>query len=287
MEIIIPKTKKVYKNNKLNNAAIRLNGSEYKVYLNAIALVGGIDKKGLYLQPDNLVNVYELSAKEFSEQMKIDIDNAYKILKVTADKLIKNQIIIEKPDLFETQVINIVDSATYNSRNGTIKIQFTQSLMQYLKQASNNFTLYNLREIADLTSIYAIRLYELIQQYKTTGYITRSLDQLRLIFGIGPTEYKFYGDFKRKVIGQAIKEISEKTDFSIQIDEIKESRKVVALKFMFNPMMKIAGFNINGAPVTRYRKTPKLKQDELFDNDSKPVKKSELEIKPDLFIRYS
>jgi plasmid replication initiation protein len=265
MEIIVPKTKKVYKNNKLNNAAIRLNGSEYKVYLNAIALVGGVDKTGKYLQPENLINTYELSAKEFSEQMKIDIDNAYKILKITADKLVRNQIIIEKPELFETQVINIVDSAIYNKRSGTIKIQFTQSLMQYLKQTNNNFTLYNLHEVAELTSLYAIRLYELVQQYKTTGYITRTLEQLRVMFGLDSSEYKLYADFKRKVVGQAIKEIFEKTDFSIQIEEIKNSRKVIALRFIFNPMVKVPGFTRNGKPINIYRKTPK-KQAELFDH---------------------
>jgi plasmid replication initiation protein len=269
MEIIVPKTKKVYKNNKLNNAAIRLNGSEYKVYLNAIALVGGVDKDGKYLQPNKLLNIYELSAKEFSEQMNINIDNAYRILKTTADKLIRNQIIVEKPELFETQVINIVDSATYNRRKGTIKIQFTQSLMEYLKQSNNNFTLYNLHEVAELTSIYAIRLYELIQQYKTTGYITRSIDQLRMIFGLDETEYKLYGDFKRKVIGQAIKEIYEKTDFSIQITEMKNARKVVALQFTFNPMIKISGFTSEGKVRNSYKRTPKLKQAELFDNNDK------------------
>jgi|SRR6185437_4671165 len=265
MEIIVPKSKKVYKSNKLNNAAIRLNGSEYKVYLNAIALIGGIDKDGKYLQPEKLNNIYELSAKEFSQQMKIDIDNAYKILKLTADKLIRNQIILEKPELFETQVINIVDSAVYNKKNGTIKIQFTQSLMEYLKQTNSNFTLYNLHEVAALTSIYAIRLYELIQQYKTTGYITRSLEQLRVMFGLDPSEYKLYADFKRTIIGQAVKEIYEKTDFSIQFTEIKSIRKVVALTFIFNPMIKTPGFTVDGKLRNTYKRTPKAKQWDLFD----------------------
>jgi plasmid replication initiation protein len=255
------KKDKVYKHNKLNNAGMRLNGSDYKVYLSAIALVKNAQNG------DNLPNECTLSAKEFSESMKIDLDNAYKILKSTADKLVKNQIVIEKPELFEIQVINIVDSATYNKKQGTIKIEFTKSLMEYLKTRDNNYTIYNLQEIADLTSIYAIRLYELIQQYKTTGFITKSIEQLRQMFKLEEHEYKLYADLKRKVIGQAVKEICEKTDFSIEITEFKESRKVVALQFNFNKMLKIENFAPNGEKRVIFRKTKKFgetKQKSLF-----------------------
>lgn len=252
------KKQKVYKHNKLNNASMRLTGSDYKVYLNAIALVRNA-RTG-----DFIPNECVLSAKEFSEVMKIDIDNAYKILKSTADKLVKNQITIEKPELFETQVINIVDSATYSKRHGTIKIEFTKSLMEYLK-ASKNYTMYNLNEIADLTSIYAIRLYELIQQYKTTGYIKRTIEELRKIFKLDETEYKLYGDFKRKVITQAVKEICEKTEFGIEVEEIKESRKVTTLKFHFNPMLKIESFSTDGKKRVYFRNSKKSeKQKTLF-----------------------
>ena len=218
MEVIKIKTKKVYKSNKLNNAHMKLNGSDYKVYLNAISLVGGVDKDGKYLQLNELQDTYLLSAQEFSEVMKIDIDNSYKILAATAKKLIKTSIWIEMPHLNVLEEINIVEKAMYNQKKGTVEIKFTGSILEHLRQTNNNFTLYNLHEVAELTSIYTIRLYELIQQYKTTGFITRSVDNLRLMFGIGESEYKLYGDFKRKVLGQAIKEISEKTDFPYSAD---------------------------------------------------------------------
>lgn len=253
------KQRNVYKHNKLNNASIRLNGSDYKVYLNAIAIVKNAQKD------DYIPNECTLSAKEFSDSMKIDIDNAYKILKSTADKLVKNQITIEKPELFEIHVINIVDSAVYNKRHGTIKIQFTQSLMEYLRSRDNNYTMYNLNEIAGLTSIYAIRLYELIQQYKTTGYIIRNVEQLRQMFKLEETEYKLYADFKRKVVTQAVKEIYEKTDFGVEVTEIKESRKVVALEFHFNAMLKIESKDIKGEKRVIFRKSQKNdKQTKLF-----------------------
>jgi len=252
------KRKKVIKHNKLNNAAIKLNGSDYKVYLNAIALI----KKNQ--SEDSIAKCCELSAKEFSIAMKIDQDNAYKILKSTADKLVKNQIVIEKPESDEIQIINIVDTAIYNKKKGTIKIEFTHGLIQYLKTNDTNYTMYYLAEIADLTSIYAIRLYELIQQYKQTGYISRSIEQLRKMFGIADGEYSLYADFKRKVIGQAIKEISHKTKFNVDIVEIKDGKKVVKLEFYFNKMIRFEGIDKSGNNRVIFRHTKKVLQPELI-----------------------
>ena len=50
--------------------------------------------------------------------------------------------------------------------------------MPYLAQVKEKFVLYNLKEIANFGSLYTTRLYELIQEFKETGWRLKSVDQL-------------------------------------------------------------------------------------------------------------
>lgn len=261
------KTRKIYKHNKLNKASFGdYNLNDYRVYLNAIALIGGVTEEGKYAQPEELKREYTLSALEFSQQFNIAPNNAYKILKQAVDKLMKTDIKIEMPDLFKTIRINVCERAEYSEREGNIVILFTGSIMDYLKQRTKNFTLYNLKEVADLTSFYAVRLYELIQQFNTTtGMIIHTLEQWREIFGIGQAQYKLYGHMKSKVFNQALEEITSKTGYKVIMREEKEGRKVVRVRFDFMPDLVYRGLDHRtGEMRTRHIKPErKMKQPEL------------------------
>lgn len=263
--ILSSKTRKVYKHNKLNKASFGdYNLNDYRVYLNAIALIGGVTAQGKYIQPEEPKREYTLSALEFSQQFNIAPNNAYKILKQAVDKLMKTDIKLEMPDLFKTVRINVCERAEYSEREGNIVILFTGSIMDYLKQRTKNFTLYNLKEVADLTSFYAVRLYELVQQFNTTtGMIIHTLEQWREIFGISQEQYKLYGHMKSKVFNQALDEINSKTGYKVTIKEEKEGRKVVRVRFDFQPDLIHSGVDPRtGEKRTRHIK-PKMRQPEL------------------------
>jgi plasmid replication initiation protein len=254
-KVLKSKTKKVYKHNKLNKASFpTCNLNDYRVYLNAIALIGGVDSKGKYLQSDDINREYVLSAKDFSEQFNIDIKNAYRILKNSVDKLRKTDIKVERPDLRQTWYINVCELVKYNETEGTIAILFTGSIIEYLKQRSNNFTLYNLKEVADLTSLYAVRIYELMQQFSTSGMLINTIEKWREILAIKPEEYPRYTNLKAKVFTQAIKEINSKTGYNLIMIEHKEGRKVVRVEFNFKPDTVHNVFDKDDKKSTMHRK---------------------------------
>ena len=257
--VLKSKTKKVYKSNKLNTANFAdFNLNDYRVYLNAIALVGGVTAQGKYVQPSELSREYRLSALDFARQFNIAPNNAYKILKQAVKKLMKTDISIEKPELFQTWQINVCERSVYNEKEGTIDIMFTGSIMEYLKQRTKNFTLYNLKEVADLTSIYAVRLYELMQQFNTTsGMLIHTIEQWREMLGVQPTQYKLYADLKRKVFNQALEEINEKTGYTLTMTEIKEGRKVVRVRFDFTPDKVFSGVDLRTGEMTTRHKKPR------------------------------
>jgi plasmid replication initiation protein len=94
--------------------------------------------------------------------------------------------------------------------------------------------LYNLKEISNFGSLYSTRLYELIQEFKDTGFIIKSIQQLRTVFAVGE-KLQRYNDFKRFTFAHAVDEINNQYDLNLIFEEVKEGRKIVAIKFLFKP----------------------------------------------------
>jgi plasmid replication initiation protein len=230
------KTPKIYKNKKLNTANFSdFTHNDYQVFLHLVSKIGGVDEYGKYLQPEQLQREHLLTAKEFSEVFNNDLSNSYKLLYKACKKLMKTSISVERLEVKEIWEMNICSMAKYNKDNGSIIIEFTDRIMPYLAQVKEKFILYNLKEIANFGSLYTTRLYELLQEFKETGWMIKSVGQLRDIFAVGD-KYKFYGHFKTKTFGHACEEINANYNINLSFEEIKEGRKVVAVRFSFNPV---------------------------------------------------
>jgi plasmid replication initiation protein len=203
------------------------------VFLRLVSKIGGIDRDGKYIQPEQLQREHTLSAKEFSELFNADIHNSYKFLHKSCKKLMKTSIIIEKPDLCKTWEINVCSMAQYNKEEGSITVEFTDRIMPYLAQVRTRFVLYNLKEISNFGSLYTTRLYELLQEFKDTGWMLKSVKQLREAFAVGNNKFKLYGHFKTNTFAHACQEINANYSMDLRFEEIKEGRKVAAVKFFF------------------------------------------------------
>ncbi len=231
------KTPKIYKNKKLNTANFGdFTHNDYQVFLHLVSKIGGVDADGKYLQPEQLQREHILTAKEFSELFNCDIHNSYRMIHKACKKLMKTSIILEKIELNEIWEINICSTAQYNEKEGRITIKFTDDIMPYLAQVKQKFVLYNLKEIANFGSLYTTRLYELIQEFQETGYMVKSIEQLRKTFAVGE-KLKLYADFKKKTFGHACKEINDNYDIGLRFEEVKEGRKVIAITFFFKKTM--------------------------------------------------
>lgn len=259
MDILKSKTPKVYKNKKLNNADFGdYNLNDYQVFLQLVSKIGGVNEFGKYLQHDELIRVYTITANEFSQSFNLDLSCAYKVLQKATKRLARTAITLEKPDLFTTTEIPVCSFAEYNHKHGSLTIKFNEDIMPYLAQVNRRFVLYNLKEIANFGSLYTTRLYELIQEFKDTGEIVKSVTQLRIVFAVGQ-KYALYKDFKKFTFAHAVDEINLQFDLKLVFEEIKDGRKVVAIKFSFVPTFIIRGVDKTGNPKNTYIK-PKRKK---------------------------
>jgi plasmid replication initiation protein len=251
------KTPKTYKNKKLNNANFgNFTHNDYQVFLHLVSKLGGVDEFGKYLQPEQLKREHILSAKEFSEVFNTDISNCYRFLHKACKKLMKTSITLERIELNEIWEINICSTAKYNKNQGRITVKFTDDIMPYLAQVRERFVLYNLKEIANFGSLYTTRLYELLQEFKETGWMLKSVDQLRQIFVVD-NNLKLYADFKRKTFAHACQEINDNYNMGLRFEEEKKGRKVVAVKFFFKPAIVTQVTNQKTGKTTNIYSKPK------------------------------
>lgn len=242
------KVPKVYKNKKLNNANFgTYNLNDYQTLLLLISKLGKSNADGTYMQPEQLEREHLITAKEFHDAFGVELASCYRVLKNAGKKLMETSITLEKPELFVTQQINVCSKVEYQHKEGAIKIKLTDDILPYLAQVKKKFVLYNLKEVANFGSLYSTRLYELIQEFKDTGWLVKSVAQLREVFAVGK-KFPLYANFKAKTFAHAVDEINAQyPTMKLRFEELKEGRKVVAIDFRFTPSTIIEQYN----PVTK------------------------------------
>jgi plasmid replication initiation protein len=249
---------KPYKNKKLNKANFgNFTHNDYKVYLHLVSMIVKVDIDGNYIPPNKLNREYTLSAKDYNTIFNCNMKHAYDFLRKACDKLMNTNITIHRIEDNTIWKINICSSAKYNKKEGCITIRFTDDIMPYLSQVREKFVMYDLKEVAGFSSLYTTRLYELLQEFKDTGYLTKSILQLREIFATGDKLQK-YSHFKTKTFVHAVYEINNHYNADLKFEEIKEGRKVAAIKFTFNKTKIAKRYRQDGSYTNEYIK-PKEK----------------------------
>lgn len=272
------KTPKVYKNKKLNNANFgTYNLNDYQVFLQLVSKLGKVDINGTYQQPQDLEREHTLTAKEFSQAFNVDINTAYGVLKRASHKLARTAITLQKPELFQIWDIPICQNSVYNTKEGSLTIKFNEDIMPYLAQVKQKFVLYNLKEVANFGSLYSTRLYELIQEFKDTGYIIKSVTQLREVFAVGK-KFTKYNDFKKYTFAHAVDEINAQYEMNLKFEELKEGRKVISIRFEFNRSHTTQGYNPATKQMVNITVKPKRKSKQDDDNTPPPVHPDQQEL---------
>ena len=128
-----------------------------------------------------------------------------------------------------------IQRVRYLDDEGAIEIVFTTDVVKGITRldgAEEFFTQYLLSQTANLSSVYSVRLYELLTQWKTAGKTpVFELSQFRGQLGLDDDEYKIMGNFKLRVLDLAVNEINEKTDLTVSYTQEKRGRTITGFKF--------------------------------------------------------
>lgn len=185
-----------------------------------------------------------LSNDDYCKHFERESSNAYTAM-LEAVKRLQQRIITlsgsESPDGWDGACISLLSSHKWHEGEGRIGLSFSQEFMPLLEDLSANFTLFNLRDVSQMKSVYAIRFYELIkmsyEQQKrnsTKPTLLLEVDEIRSMFGL-EKKYKAIKDLKRYVIDKAVSEINALSPLSLEYEQIKKGRRIHSIKFHITP----------------------------------------------------
>ena len=183
---------------------------------------------------DDDFKVYKIRVKDFKGTAGLSSTQIYSKLKKATEGLLGIVFKIKK-ETGELQ-ISILSSAEYFKGRGLMELCFDPKLKPYLLQLQKQFTQIPIKQVMTLRSVYAIRIYEMLQQFKTNGFFITKVDDLKYKLGL-ENKYKSYNLFKKNVILQAQNELMA-TDMAFTFEEIKESRRIDRIKFKLIPFQE-------------------------------------------------
>lgn len=221
----------IAKSNRLNTSNFRnYTKMDYLVFLFLLSKIQRFNEVGEPLHNLELASV-TITAQEFAEAFSLDINNSYTALRFAITSLQTK--IIQFRDLFatDTQWTLITESSFY--KDGFVTIHFNEKIWHHVANLAANFTKYKLEHVAELNTLPAIRLFELLIQFNHSGYFVDSLANFK--FSLDKESYKEYKIFKRDILTPAIDELNAKHRLNIQLTEHREKRKVSKIEINFIP----------------------------------------------------
>jgi plasmid replication initiation protein len=219
----------VVKGNDLVQASYNLSLTEQRLILLAI-----VEAREKGIDANTHLTVH---ASTYATQFGVTRQSAYEALKMATDTLFERQVTFydTKPETgkLRRNKTRWVSKVAYVEDEAVVELIFAPDVVPEIIRLEANFTSYELEQVAGLQSAYAVRLYELLIQWRATSKTPLfKLEVFRDQLGLEISEYKAMGDFKKRVLDLAILQINKHTDITVTYDQVKDGRTIVG--FIFN-----------------------------------------------------
>ena len=181
---------------------------------------------------------YEINVGDIVKEFDLNRGGlVYDEIKKASEKLLSKKVQIERTtsegvvEILDTYLVVSTARPKEATKDNYIKLSFHSALKPFLIELKQRYLVYDIRNILSLTSIYSIRLFELLKQYQKIGKRRFQIDELKSLLSIEPNEYALYGHFKDRIIKKAQKDLLEHTDIYFEFAEETEKKKVFAITF--------------------------------------------------------
>lgn len=221
----------VVKDNALINASYNLDLVEQRLIL--LAIVEARESgKGI-----NANNPLEVHAESYINQFNVARQTAYQALKDASKDLFARQFSYQemnKRGNIENVLSRWVSEIRYVDAEATVKLIFAPAIVPLITKLEEQFTKYELQQVSNLSSAYAVRLYELLIAWRSTGQTpVIELEEFRKKIGVLDDEYTRMGNFKDRVLHLAIAQVNEFTDITVKYEQHKKGRSIYGFSFSF------------------------------------------------------
>lgn len=213
---------KVTQSNRLIEASHTLTLNEKRLVLCAASM---IDPR----KPLPKDGYFTIRADAFAEVFGLGMNNAYMALEDAANRLFERDIRrYSKGKIVER--MRWVFHVKYKEGKGCVELGFSPTVLPHLTMLNREFTSYQLKQLGNLSSFYAVRLYELMSQFLKLGERSCTLEQLRQMLDLGD-KYQDVKDMRKRVLDPALKELNAGTDLAVTAEPRRLGRKIVGFSF--------------------------------------------------------
>ena len=209
----------IVKDNALMNASYNLDLVEQRLILLAI-LEARESGKGI-----NANDPLTVHAESYINQFGVARQTAYQALKDACKDLFARQFSYqEKRERGRANITSRwVSQIAYIDETATVEVIFAPAVVPLITRLEEQFSQYDIEQISGLSSAYAVRLYELLICWRSTGKTpVIELAEFRKRLGVLDDEYTRSDNFKRWIIENPIKQINEHTDIIASYEQHKK-----------------------------------------------------------------
>ena len=221
----------VVKDNALMNASYNLDLVEQRLILLAI-LEARESGKGI-----NANDPLTVHAETYINQFGVHRNTAYQALKDACKDLFARQFSYqEKRGVKGTANITSrwVSQVAYIDEYAYVELIFAPAVVPLITRLEEQFTKYDIEQISGLSSAYAVRLYELLICWRSTGKTpVITLADFRKRLGILNDEYTRTDNLKARIIDLSITQINQHTDITVSYEQHKTGRNITGFSFKF------------------------------------------------------
>ena len=221
----------IVKDNALINASYNLDLVEQRLILLAI-IEARQSGKGINANDPLIVH-----AESYINQFNVHRNGAYKALKDACDDLFARQFSYqsrsEKGNI-QHHKSRWVSEIIYVEKEAVVKLIFAPAIIPLITRLEEQFTKYDIEQVSELSTAYAVRLYELLIAWRSTGKTPIiAIQDFREKIGVLDTDYPRMFDFKKRVLEPSIAQINEKTDIKVKVEQHKTGRNISGFSFKF------------------------------------------------------
>lgn len=222
----------VVKDNSMIGASYSLGVAEQRLIF--LAIIEAREQDTL-IKAGGLLRICALS---YAKQFNVEKHSAYEAMRRGADGLYDAEFNYSYPDkktgkLFHARS-RFVQKVAYADDLGCVELVFAEDVVPLITRLEERYTEYELKQVSALQSEYAIRLYELLIQWRGVGKVPpMSLEEFRSKVGVLDGNYKDLSDLKKRVLKLALKQINDHTDIIADYTQHKTGKTVTGLSFHF------------------------------------------------------
>ncbi|MGP4714975.1 MULTISPECIES: replication initiation protein RepM [unclassified Psychrobacter] len=219
----------IVKTNRLNTAIQNLTLAEIRLI--QLAIIDSRDKNE-GLSADKPLSI---EAMRYADAFGTTRQGAYDVLKKAEENLFERRFTFLDEKDGNPVKSRWISQAKYKHDEGTIEIIFTPAVINEITRINGVeqfFTKYTLEQTSSLNSMYSVRLYELLIQWREAKKTPIfDLAVFRGQMGVVDGEYERMCDFKTGVLHKAVKEINKSTDIKVSYSQVKKGRTITGFTF--------------------------------------------------------